>query len=293
MLKDLFVPKGDVKVVAKIANASIAGNETNGYTVLETNTDASGRYEFEIPVLENGLQIELEALPFEGSKSTFDSLYRKEPKFSDKMGVFEYGEESVTLYPYDIKHQDIKYEFTQKENTKLEEDAKNDFKKTSLYINVKEGEYNGNTPFFTSSYSPLEVKITDGNNIDKSLRTEDGMAVFEILHTTKNDIELTVTVTSSSYQSFLEVPYYEEGIIQGAYKQFCCTDEDWNSRNIATVWNDGFRESQKITISFNNFYKSVNVFMIFKPDQINTDFNSVYGVKYYEEWLRAYFRNQY
>lgn len=291
MLKDLFVPKAEVKVLAKIANAAISGDaKASGYTVFETVTDEQGGYELEIPVPADGIEVELEALPFEGTKSTFDSLYRKQAQFSDKAGVFENAWEEVTLNPNDIKNQDIKYAFSKKADTKLEEDADDNFKKTTLRVNVYEGYYGSYYPSFTTSSSPIEVSISDGNNIDKFLKTENGVAQFEITHTTKGDKEITVRVISNSYNTSLQVPYYEEGEIQGKYQQFYSTDEKWENKAIATVWENGFKEEQTFTVSYNQSSKSVTVYMIFKPDRTNTDFNAAYSDRYYEEWVGAYFR---
>ncbi len=291
MLKDLYVPKAEVKVLAKIDNASLDAG-ANGYTIFETTTDAEGRYEFEIPVPENGVEIELEALPFEGTKNSFDSLYRKEPKFSEKAGVFENGGETVRLLSNDIKNQDIKYGFTPKPKTELEDVAADNFTKTILRVNVYEGVYSNSYysyPSFLTSNSQITVSVTDGNNIDKSLKTENGIAVFEILHTTKSDVELTVTVTSNSYRSSLEVPDFGEEV-QGKYQQFYCTDSKWSEKDITKVWEDGFKGQQTMTVSYDDYSRTLNVCLIFKPDRTNTDFNDgYYNTRYYQEWVEAYF----
>lgn len=289
VVKDLYVPKAEVKVLAKIDNASLDAR-ANGYTIFETTTDAEGRYEFEIPVPENGIAIELEALPFEGMKNTYDGRFNNTPQFSEKEGVFKNGKARVTLSPNGIENKDIKYRFIQKSNTELEENSS--ISKTTLRVNVYEGVYSYSSPYFSMSNSSVDVTIKDENNNTETKRTSNGSVYFEIENPSQNAMNVTITVTSNTGLTSLQVPDYFNDFgknVQGQYQQFHCEASDWSS-DIATDWKNGFTTPQTVTVS--NFGQTEKVYLLFKPYQTEYDFcNGIYDMNYYRAWIREYKNN--
>lgn len=113
-LEQIYVTKVEVKVLAKIRNSSISNGQGHGYTIFETVTDAEGRYEFEIPVPEDGgVTVELEALPFEGTREVFDEYdYYGDPIYNRMEGVYGFATGTVRLEPNDIKDKLLRYSFT-------------------------------------------------------------------------------------------------------------------------------------------------------------------------------------
>lgn len=62
-------PAMNVKVYVKVSNASLSSNSNaKGYTTFETSTDANGEYEIEIPAVENGVEVSIQAESFIGRK---------------------------------------------------------------------------------------------------------------------------------------------------------------------------------------------------------------------------------
>ncbi|WP_308756792.1 hypothetical protein [uncultured Bacteroides sp.] len=62
-------PAMNVKMYVKIENSSLSpNNNAQGYTTFETSTDANGEYEIEIPAVENGVEVSIQAESFIGKK---------------------------------------------------------------------------------------------------------------------------------------------------------------------------------------------------------------------------------
>ncbi len=114
-LEQIYARKAEVKVLAKIRNSSISNGQGHGYTIFETVTDIAGRYEFEIPVPEDGgVTVELEALSFEGERKVFDYDYdaNYDPIYNRIEGVYGFATGTVRLEPNDIKDKLLRYSFT-------------------------------------------------------------------------------------------------------------------------------------------------------------------------------------
>lgn len=91
-------PVMNTTVYVKISNASLSPNSGNGYTIFETTTNANGEYEIEIPAVETGTDVTIQAASFIGKKyttSTSGSTTTGGNKIITKEGVYEAN--SITL----------------------------------------------------------------------------------------------------------------------------------------------------------------------------------------------------
>ena len=92
--KAIIKPVMNTTVYVMINNSSFNNNSSSygGYTTLETTTDAQGKYEIEIPAVENGVTVTIKAKSFEapyykinsnsGSGTTQNSVIAKDAVYS-------------------------------------------------------------------------------------------------------------------------------------------------------------------------------------------------------------------
>lgn len=275
----VLLPAANKQIYAELDNASLSGKNSNqGVTVIETMTDANGNYVFEIPVLNDGMTISLRPQPFEGSyKFLRDWGVGKEPILEILEGLFECEEKEMEVMPNDIKFQDFKYEFSERDVIKEDNDVDLPI---SLTVTVKLGVFNKNN--FKAELKPafdFEVRIrsySSSVNFMK-LTNSQGEVTFDFYPSETSDDIVYLSVTSSSMKEF-DYPYisnqndeedeYDWKKIYGSYQQ-------WNSQ--------GFYNSVTIPIVFDGIDIAEKVMMVFKPH-----YSSSVDYNYYSEWSDVY-----
>lgn len=98
-------PVMNTTVYVKIANSSLDPKENaTGYTVYETTTDANGEYKIEIPVVETGTEVTIQAESFVGKRYESTGFGSTNTTVTTKEGVYEVQEVTLSgIKPHDIK----------------------------------------------------------------------------------------------------------------------------------------------------------------------------------------------
>lgn len=104
-----IVPAANKKVYVEINNSELAPNNQNGVTIYETTTNANGEYNINIPVLYNGTSVTVKAEQFIGTYKEVIDVDDNKPVFNDIDGVYAINNDTLTLYPEDIKFNDAIY----------------------------------------------------------------------------------------------------------------------------------------------------------------------------------------
>lgn len=233
----IIKPAANVKVVAKVSNASLSPNQNaNGYTLYETTTDAEGAYKIEVPAVEvNETDVTIEVEPFFGTYSTVESISNGKPEFDVKDVLFDAYDKSVSVSPRKIQLCDVRYSHEECDQYGPDE-------YTSKFI-VKVGEgrysYDYTTEKVTKNYAEVSGKnvIARINGVSYAATTNgNGDATFIIPSDSKSwstsvdvHVEGYVAKNYTYYQyEFVEItgeykyiPYYiEEGTFEQIDNEF-------------------------------------------------------------------------
>ncbi|MDE5611706.1 MAG: hypothetical protein K2I90_06775, partial [Odoribacter sp.] len=187
------------QIFIKISNDEFEEGE-EGFTVIQTKTDKNGNYEIEIPVPEEGANVRIQAESFVDScryvrlnDSGEEDSYRAEE------GVFSTAEETIKLFPNDIKFYDLEYEFNRYENNEVVQ---------SVTVKVGLGSFKGYDDICFKSQKGIVVTLTDayGKGAWSSTTDINGIAEFSIPESIST---VLVTVNQVPYTPFYY--YYDYG----------------------------------------------------------------------------------
>ncbi len=133
----LIKPAANVKVIAKVSNASLSPNQdAGGYTHYETTTDATGAYEIEVPAVEGeATNVKIEVEPFFGTYSTVKSVSNGKPEFDVQDVLFDAADKSVSVKPRKVKLCDVRYSHETKDQYGPDEYS------SKFIVKVGEGRY--------------------------------------------------------------------------------------------------------------------------------------------------------
>ena len=280
-IENVYTPVANKRVFLRISNASIIDDQ-EGYTTFETQTDEEGNYEFEIPVPDEAITVELQAEAFEGSREFIDGwVTSTRPNIQKKEGVFSCAWKGVWVGANDIEFTNIEYGFDARvltENTEVYMPIP-----TTLTVRVGLADYRNSyyddvyTPYFkATSNITVEIYDYDGELIQTGRTDRNGEAKFDILPDGSDYRKYIRIKTSSSATSFDYLDNYGDfETIEGAFDQIGSWDYYSPTFGMKTT-----------SIYFNGEDQTVSTAMLFKP----LSFSSVGGnsSSYYSKWTNAY-----
>lgn len=117
-VKDLINPAADVTVVVNVSINSLDpwGNST-GYKTYTATTDADGMWSVDVPVVDNGAQVNVKASSFTGTYKTFDHIDAGQTIWKETKGIYEVAEYSLyDVTPGEQRFNTAQYTFSTSEN---------------------------------------------------------------------------------------------------------------------------------------------------------------------------------
>ena len=197
-------PAADVTVTAVVANSEYSATTNgSGNLTFTTKTDEEGNFELEIPVTNDGVNVQLKTTNFVGQYRTIVDVENGQAVYSYEEVVYSLEDKTFRLEPNDVEIADGIFTFEKREN--LEKTAK-------IYGTLIYDEGQG---FDGTNYSRLikpaaniELTAVVNNNIENAIMAQtDSEGNFQILVPVEGSANVTLSAASfvGQYHSIIDV----------------------------------------------------------------------------------------
>lgn len=195
-------PVAGLKVLLTIANSQYS-NGLKGETVMETETDESGAYSFEVPVTSSGVTVSISTAQFKGTRTVVERKNNKVVTREEKVAFGTTTPTQVSLKNYGIEYANVTCNVTSVDQ---------DIESYSFYARL-EGVIGRNTEVYTAPqprYDWYGENVVGYDNASVFYRFEPAAQADLIVHVNYGEADYTFNATTDRSGKFsLDVPVIE------------------------------------------------------------------------------------
>lgn len=108
-------PVDSATVIIKVTTSDLTNSTTRNEITLTAHTDSEGNYSVEVPTVDAGINVSVQAVSFNGTQKYLKEVKDGKPVWDEKTGEYSTYPAHFRIYPDQMITKDLLYSFTEKE----------------------------------------------------------------------------------------------------------------------------------------------------------------------------------